>query len=153
MMHKEKPVEKPWGKCPFCGEPNSQSLAYCRRCNYRLPWADSAENFTDARGELIKGDSPHLAEIFPDSRPALPADVPLRKPKRTPCCRFCNKPIEMNMKSCPHCKEWLVLHGPDMDPWAIGYDARDLEKTALKPNQGCFAFCLVLPALIQKLLS
>lgn len=130
-------MSRSWDACPLCGEPNSHELAYCRHCGFRLPWADSAENFANAEGELIKRDSPILPHILPDSHP-VPMEYAPQQGTHLPRCRFCDGVIEVTMKNCPHCKEWLTSATREaVDVWQLGHDERNFEKATVKPR-GCF---------------
>ena len=92
-----EPISK--DDCPLCQEPNSHAVAYCHRCNYRLPWADVVEGVAATEPKSLAGETSWL-------------DRELKKwgllPERTVVCRYCNKPIEVDAKQCPHCKRWLV---------------------------------------------
>ena len=127
------------GICPLCGEPNSHARVYCRRCNYRLPWADALEGITDTQRKSIMDEAPWL-------------DHELKQwgllPERTLACRYCNQPIKVDDKQCPHCKEWLVSaqHLFELDPWQPDYRDKDTERVAMiGPRTGCFS---ILPLII-----
>ena len=50
----------PEGDCPLCSEPNFHSAAYCRRCNYRLPWADIVEVVEATEPKSIADEAPWI---------------------------------------------------------------------------------------------
>ena len=63
-------------------------------------------------------------------------------PTRTLACRYCNEPIEVGAKQCPHCKEWLVYVGHDfeIDPWQSDFRDKDTERVdMIGPRAGCFS--------------
>jgi hypothetical protein len=109
--------------CPVCGESNSTSVAYCRRCSYRLPWADDVEGI----------DRPS-----PDGQP-YPFESTLKKtgllPDRTLSCRYCNEPIPVEAKQCPHCGRWLVaaMNAHKIDPMQRNFRIKDVEKLDILP--------------------
>jgi len=134
------------GICPLCGEPNSHSIAYCRRCQYRLPWADVVEGVKDTDRKSIADEAPWL-------------DNELRQlgllPARTLACRYCNEPIEVDAKQCPHCKEWLVSarHDFEIDPWQADFRDKDTERVdMIGPRAGCFSILPLLFVMICTLL-
>jgi hypothetical protein len=122
--------------CPLCGEPNSLDSIECRRCNYRLPWADSREGIAQPPVEK--------------SRIEKALDTELKKlgllPDRTMVCRYCDQPIKVDAKQCPHCQRWLVHrnHDFEMDPWSTNYDDKASRKVdMLQPRASCLSvLCL-----------
>jgi hypothetical protein len=62
-------------------------------------------------------------------------------------CRYCEGPIAVDTKQCPHCKLWLVEDFPlsDLDPWQHDYDDRKTRKVdMLGPRAGCFSIFALL---------
>jgi predicted RNA-binding Zn-ribbon protein involved in translation (DUF1610 family) len=120
-------------KCPMCGDPSSYEVAYCHRCQYRLPWADVVEGIED-----------HETESLLDETPAL--DRFLKKegllPERTLACRFCNERIQVDDRQCPHCGEWLIASNnfySKLDAWAGGHRLKDTVKVNMQSlKAGCF---------------
>jgi len=82
-------------ECPMCAEPNYLTVAYCYRCRYRLPWADSLEGIQ------------HASEPSEESLLDRELKAMGLLPARALACRFCEKPIAVDERQCPHCKRWL----------------------------------------------
>jgi predicted amidophosphoribosyltransferase len=129
------------GVCPLCGDPNAYTIAYCQRCNYRLPWADVVEGVD--RSQFVKP----LEETGLDR--ALKEFELL--PERTLRCRYCEAAIDVDAKQCPHCKLWLVsaVAEADMDPWQHDYDERATKHVnMIGPRAGCFSVIALLSVAI-----
>ncbi len=126
-------------KCPLCGEPNPHTAPECRRCFFRLPWADSLEGLPPR--EIKRSDTEHAFDAYVKSWGLLP--------EHTVACRFCNEKIGIDDKQCPHCKKWLVaaFHEFEIDPWQPDYDDRAAKKTGIiGPRGGCVSVILFLGA-------
>ena len=58
-------------------------------------------------------------------------------------CRYCQAPIELDVRECPHCHRSLapLALTSYRDPWQLGYDERLTRKVDLmnKPRPGCLA--------------
>lgn len=116
--------------CILCGEPTSFLVAFCPRCGYRLPWANKVEGIEE------------------EKRPGNVSS----KPSKTLKCRYCNEPIEVDAKQCPHCEEWLtdVFHVKELDVWEPDYKDKNLARVdTIRPRGGCVtAFPLFLVVML-----
>ncbi|RYX84574.1 hypothetical protein EON83_09500 [bacterium] len=124
-------------QCPLCGRLNSTQRPHCRQCGYRLPWADVLEGTPPP---------PRVADELPAITQKLEKWGAL--PKAKCACRFCDEPIEIDARQCPHCLQWLAAPGKEiLDPWQAGFRDKDVEKTdVISPRAGCFSVLVVLVA-------
>ena len=108
--------------CPLCGESNWTSVAYCRRCRYRLPWADALEGVTHERAP----EKESLLDRGLKRWGFLPENI---------ACRYCKQPISVDDKQCPHCKRWLtsVLHEFETDSSQKDFREENLSRVDLLP--------------------
>lgn len=128
----------PKDHCPLCGDLNPLDVAYCRRCQYRLPWADAVE------GKATRPPQKSKAEQAIQNR--LKQEGLL--PDRLVVCRYCEQPIEIEAKQCPHCGRWLVHrnHEVELDPWQTDFDEKATSRVQIiRPRAGCFA---IVPLLV-----
>ncbi len=107
----------------MCGESNSIKVAYCHRCSYRLPWADEVEGIEHQSIE----EQPSFLERELKEIGLLP--------DHTLTCRYCNKPIAVGAKQCPHCQRWLMasFSSLKLDPTQKNFRLRDVEKMDIMP--------------------
>ncbi len=88
------------GICGNCRESNPYSEINCLRCGTRLAWA-------------------FLLDGKKDSDFATPLDTFFNRlfgkigtsTKREVLCRYCEQPIAVDEKVCPHCQNWLPSSG------------------------------------------
>lgn len=121
-------------KCPMCGETNSMQNTECRRCEYRLPWADEVE------GIARQSSSSFSARL--DKKADGVLETLGITPKIPVTCRFCNHIIERDARRYPHCGESLAaaLGFLASDTWQADYEYRKVRKVSLwvpRERRGC----------------
>jgi ribosomal protein L40E len=92
---------KTHGICGLCYHPNPYTQTNCVRCGERLAWAFLIDGRKDSDFDapLVK----FFGRLFGRSNASV---------KGTAYCRYCEGPIHLDAKVCPHCHEWLVSRTP-----------------------------------------
>jgi hypothetical protein len=117
----------------MCGDSNLQTVAYCHRCSYRLPWADEVEGSQSTTEKQTLAETSALDKVL--KRWGL-------LPEAVLICRYYNGTIDVDTKQCPHCKEWLVspAQTAKIDPWSSGYKEKDIDRVdIINLRSGCFS--------------
>jgi ribosomal protein L40E len=98
------------GNCPRCGESNSFRVPTCKRCDYRLPWADRLEGVVTP----------------PPQKSAL--EVKWEKlltrlgllPKTDCVCRYCGRLIDPDAIECRYCDRYITAQDRNAGPDQMG---------------------------------